>query len=318
MLDRRGRNIDYLRISLTDRCNLRCVYCMPADGIDKKYHEDILRFEDIEKVIDAAASLGVKKVRFTGGEPLILKGIEKLIAYTASIPAINDIGITTNGILLAEQAEALQKAGLTRVNISLDTLDKAKFKAITRGGNIEKVFAAIEKCMNLAMFPVKLNTVLMRGFNDDEIEDFINLTKDYPIQVRFIELMPLGQGAIDYEKKKLPIDEVIAQYPKLVRIKDRSRVAQVYQLPGALGSVGFISPVSCKFCSDCNRIRLTASGTIKPCLHSEEEINLKPYLNDEAALRRVLLQSIYEKPAEHHLETDNKSQTNRMMFQIGG
>lgn len=318
MLDKRGRNIDYLRISLTDRCNLRCVYCMPEDGIDKKYHEDILRFEEIEKIIDAAASLGVKKVRFTGGEPLILKDIEKLIAYTAAIPTITDIGITTNGILLAEQAEALQKAGLTRVNISLDTLDKKKFKEITRGGDIAKVFAGINKCMELGMFPVKLNAVLMRGFNDDEIDDFIELTNNYPIQVRFIELMPLGQGAIDYEKKALPIDEVIAQHPQLVKIKDKSRVAQVYQLPGALGSVGFISPVTCKFCKDCNRIRLTASGTIKPCLHSEEEINLRPYLNDKAALAEVLMNSIYEKPAEHHLETDNKSRTNRMMFQIGG
>lgn len=318
MLDRRGRNIDYLRISLTDRCNLRCVYCMPEDGIEKKYHEDILRYEEIEKIIDAAASLGIRKVRFTGGEPLVRKDIEKIIAYTSSIPAINDIGITTNGILLADKAEELHKAGLNRINISLDTLHAEKFKQITRGGDITKVFAAIEKCMNLGMFPIKLNTVLMRGFNDDEINDFINLTRDYPIQVRFIELMPLGQGALDFEKKSLPIDEVIALYPELERIKDKSRVAQVYQMPGALGSVGFISPMSCKFCSECNRIRLTASGTIKPCLHSEEEVNLKPFLNDEKALRELLMKSIFEKPAEHHLEKDFKSRTNRMMFQIGG
>ena len=318
MLDKRGRNIDYLRISLTDRCNLRCVYCMPEDGVDMKYHEDILRFEEIEKIIDAAASLGVKKVRFTGGEPLILKDIEKLIAYTASIPTITDIGITTNGILLAEQAEALQKAGLTRVNISLDTLNKDKFKEITRGGDIDKVFQAIDKCMELGMFPIKLNTVLMRGFNDDEIDDFIDLTNNYPIQVRFIELMPLGQGALDYKKKALPIDEVIAQHPQLIKINDKSKVAQVFQMPGALGSVGFISPVTCKFCKDCNRIRLTASGTIKPCLHSEEEINLRPYLDDKVALTEVLMNSILDKPEEHHLETDNKSRTNRMMFQIGG
>ena len=318
MLDKKGRTIDYLRISLTDRCNLRCVYCMPEDGVDKKYHEDILRYEEIEKIIDAAASLGVKKVRFTGGEPLILKDLEKLIAYTASIPAINDIGITTNGILLADKAEELQKAGLSRVNISLDTLDNDKFKEITRGGDITKVFAAITKCMDLGMFPIKLNTVLMRGFNDNEIDDFIQLTMDYPIQVRFIELMPLGQGALDYKSKALPIDEVIAQHPELIKIKDKSKVAQVYQLPGALGSVGFISPVSCKFCSDCNRIRLTSSGTIKPCLHSQAEIDQRPFLNDEEALKQVLMDSIYEKPAEHHLEIDHKSQTNRMMFQIGG
>ncbi len=318
MLDKRGRSIDYLRVSLTDRCNLRCVYCMPEKGIEKKCHEEILRFEEVEKVIKACATLGIKKVRFTGGEPLILRGLSKLIKNTASIPGIEDISITTNGMLLADMAEELKNAGLKRVNISLDTLNAEKFKKITRLGDINKVFNAIEKCLSLDMIPVKLNTVLMRGINDDEIGDFLNLTMDNPIQVRFIELMPIGEGFKYFDKCNMKVEEILERHPELISVKDDSKVASVYKLPGAKGSVGLISPISCKFCSDCNRIRLTAIGTIKPCLHSAEEINLKPYLNDEQKLIEVIKDSVYNKPAEHHLETEGKSETDRMMFQIGG
>jgi cyclic pyranopterin phosphate synthase len=318
MLDKKGRNIDYLRVSLTDRCNLRCIYCMPEDGIDKICHEEILRFEEVEKVITACAALGVKKVRFTGGEPLVLKGLDKLIKHTASMPDINDISLTTNGMLLADMADDLKKAGLKRVNISLDTLQSEKFKKITRHGDINKVFSAIEKCLSLDMVPVKLNVVLMKNVNDDEIGDFIKLTMDSPIQVRFIELMPIGEGQKYFDKCSMKVEEIIEKFPELVPIKDDSRVASVYKMPGAIGSIGLISPVSCKFCSDCNRIRLTSTGTIKPCLHSAEEINLKPYLNDEQKLIDVIKNAVYNKPEEHHLETEGKSDTDRMMFQIGG
>ncbi len=318
MNDKRGRTIDYLRVSLTDRCNLRCIYCMPEDGVDKMCHHDILRFEQIEKIITASAALGIKKVRFTGGEPLILKGLDKLIAHTASMPSVNDISLTTNGILLADMAEDLNKAGLKRVNISLDTLKADKFKELTRYGDINKVFSAIEKCMSLNMVPIKLNVVLMKGINDDEIGDFINLTKDMPIQVRFIELMPIGEGLKYFDKCSMKVEEIIERFPELVQIKDDSKVASVYRMPGAKGSVGLISPISCKFCSDCNRIRLTSVGTIKPCLHSSEEINLIPYLDDEKKLIEVIRDAVLNKPAEHHLETDKKSETNKMMYQIGG
>ncbi|MDF2949317.1 MAG: molybdenum cofactor biosynthesis protein [Sedimentibacter sp.] len=318
MLDKKGRNIDYLRVSLTDRCNLRCIYCMPEDGIDKICHEEILRFEEVEKVITACAALGVKKVRFTGGEPLVLKGLDKLIKHTASMPDINDISLTTNGMLLADMADDLKKAGLKRVNISLDTLQSDKFKKITRHGDINKVFSAIEKCLSLDMVPVKLNVVLMKNVNDDEIGDFIKLTMDSPIQVRFIELMPIGEGQKYFDKCSMKVEEIIERFPELVPIQDDSRVASVYKMPGAIGSIGLISPVSCKFCSDCNRIRLTSTGTIKPCLHSAEEINLKPYLNDEQKLIDVIKNAVYNKPEEHHLETEGKSDTDRMMFQIGG
>ncbi|MGB4439894.1 MAG: GTP 3',8-cyclase MoaA [Sedimentibacter sp.] len=318
MLDIRGRTIDYLRVSLTDRCNLRCIYCMPEDGVEKKCHEDILRFEQVEKIITASALLGIKKVRFTGGEPLILKGLDKLIAHTASMPSINDISITTNGILLADMAKDLNKAGLKRVNISLDTLKADKFHAITRLGDINKVFSSIDKCLSLDMVPIKINTVLMKGMNDDEIGDFIKLTKDMPIQIRFIELMPIGEGFKYFEKCSMKVEEILERYPELVQIKDDSRVASVYKMPGAKGSIGLISPISCKFCSDCNRIRLTSVGTIKPCLHSAEEIDLIPYLDDEQELINVIKNAVFNKPAEHHLETERKSETSKMMYQIGG
>jgi len=318
MLDKTGRKIDYLRISLTDRCNLRCVYCMPEKGIEKISHNDVVRFEDLEKVISAFAALGIKKVRFTGGEPLILKGIEKLIKFTSSLSSIEDVSLTTNGILLFDKVEGLKKAGLNRVNISLDTLDKDKYKEITRGGDITKVLSSIEKCISINLMPVKINVVLMRGINDNEVDDFINLTKNMPIQVRFIELMPIGEGLKLYEKSSMKIDEILQKHKELIPIKDNSNVASVYKIEGAKGSIGFISPISCKFCNDCNRVRLTSMGSIKPCLHSQEEINLKPYFHDEKKLKQVIEDAIYNKPDEHHLEEDKKSQTDKMMYQIGG
>lgn len=318
MFDKRGRNIDYLRVSLTDRCNLRCIYCMPEKGIEKICHDEILRFEDIEKIIKAFALLGIKKVRFTGGEPLILKGIDKLINSTSLIPGIEDISVTTNGIYLADMAEDLKRAGLKRVNISIDTLEAQKFKKITRLGDISKVFDSIDKCLSINMAPVKLNIVLMRGINDDEIGDFLKLTLNNPIQVRFIELMPLGEGLKYYDKCSMKVEEILERYPNLIPLADESKVASVYRLPGAKGSVGLISPISCKFCGACNRIRLTATGTIKPCLHSAEEVNLKPYLDDEHKLLKIIEDAVYNKPEEHHLEADGKSDTDRMMFQIGG
>lgn len=318
MLDKIGRKIEYLRVSLTDRCNLRCIYCMPEDGIKKKYHHDILRFEEVAKIISASVKLGVNKVRFTGGEPLILKGIDKLIAYTALMPSIKDIAITTNGILLADMASDLKRAGLNRVNISLDTLNAEKFKYITRIGDINKVIEGIEKCLSLDMVPVKINTVLMKGINDDEVNEFLYLTKQFPIQIRFIELMPIGEGSKYFNKCSMEVEEIIKNHPELVPVEDKSNVASIYKLPGAKGSVGFISPISCKFCSNCNRIRLTASGSLKPCLHSAEEVNLKLFLHDEKLLISALENAIYNKPQEHHLETDKNSSTNRMMFQIGG
>lgn len=318
MLDKTGRKIEYLRISLTDRCNLRCIYCMPEEGIKKLSHDDIMRFEDFEKVISACASIGIKKVRFTGGEPLILKGIERLISYTASLKEIEDISLTTNGILLEGMADKLLAAGLNRVNISLDTLDENKYRTITRGGNLGDVFKSIDKCLNIGLVPVKINTVLMKGINDDEIDAFIGLTRSLPVDVRFIELMPIGEGLKYYSSGSMSVGEILDRRKELIPAESKSSVASAYRLEGAKGMVGFISPMSCKFCRDCNRIRLTSTGTLKPCLHSREEISLRPYLDDYDMLVKILKDAVYNKPEEHHLNEQGKSDTPRDMYQIGG
>jgi len=319
MRDSHGREINYLRVSVTDRCNLRCKYCMPEQGIISKQHDDILRFEEILKIVKAAVNLGIKKIRYTGGEPLVMKDVDKLIYETSKLSGIDDISITTNGILLSDMASDLKKAGLNRVNISLDTLDSEKFRSITRIGNLDKVLESIDKCLSLGLKPVKINTVLMRGFNDTEFDDFLDLTRKLPIEIRFIELMPIGEGIKLYEKNKISFKEMLDRHPELNHIETpKSSTAQLYKLEGAKGKIGFISPVSCKFCENCNKIRLTSIGTIKQCLHSKEEINLRPYLNNEELLTNTIKQAIFDKPLEHHLEEEKISRSEKMMYQIGG
>jgi cyclic pyranopterin phosphate synthase len=319
MKDSQGRNIDYLRVSVTDRCNLRCIYCMPEQGVEKKAHEDMLRFEDIIQVVRAASILGIKKVRYTGGEPLVMKDIDKLIYETSKLERIEDIALTTNGVLLDDMAEVLKKAGLKRVNISLDTLDKNKFRYVTRIGDLNKVLSGIDKCLSLGMKPVKINTVLMKGINDGEIDNFISFIKENPVEVRFIELMPIGEGAKLYEKSKMSFKEVLCDHPELISLRSRpGSTAEMYTLSGAKGKIGFISPISCKFCSDCNRIRLTSTGTIKLCLHSEHEESIREYLKNEVALTAALKDAILNKPSEHHLEEEKTSRSRKMMYQVGG
>lgn len=319
MKDIYGRNINYLRISVTDRCNLRCIYCMPEQGIEMKSHDDVLRFEDIVKIVKAAAKLDINKIRYTGGEPLVMKDIDKLIYETSKQQGINDISITTNGILLDDMAEDLKKAGLNRVNISLDTLNKDRFKTITRIGDLDNVIKGIYRCLEIGISPVKINTVLLKGINDTEFNDFLNLSRELPVEIRFIELMPIGEGTKLFEKSKVNFAELLMQHPELIPIEsEKSSTAQLYKIEGAEGRIGFISPLSCKFCSDCNKIRLTSVGTIKQCLHSEKEINLKDYLNDENQLLNALRYAIYNKPSEHHLERDLVSRSIRHMYQIGG
>jgi cyclic pyranopterin phosphate synthase len=292
---------------------------MPEKGIIKADHNDILRYEEIVKVVKAFSLLGIKKVRFTGGEPLIMEGFDKLVYETSKISSIDDIAITTNGILLGDMADKLKKAGLGRVNISLDTLKADKFSKITRGGDINKVLNAIEKSLSVGLEPVKLNIVLIKGINDDEIGDFIKLTKNEPLHVRFIELMPMGEGLKYYETGKISSGEVLENHPELIPVTEKSSgVAQIYKLENAKGSVGFISPLSHKFCSNCNRIRLTAAGTIKPCLHSRDEVCIKGIVNNEDLLLNTLKKAINSKPMEHHLEDNNGSESQKMMFQIGG
>ncbi|WP_186429153.1 GTP 3',8-cyclase MoaA [Clostridium sp. BSD9I1] len=320
MIDKHGRIINYLRVSLTDKCNLRCIYCMPEICLkSNKENPPQLKINNVIKMINAVSKLGIEKIRYTGGEPLVVKNIDKLIYETHKINAIKDIALTTNGIFLEEMIYDLKVAGLNQINISLDTLRSDRYKKITRGGELNKVFKALEKSLGLGFKAVKINTVLLKGINDDEIRDFINLTKEYPIHVRFIELMPLGEGIKYYDKFSMTSREVLQRFPELIQEKrNEVSTAEIYTLKNAIGKVGFISPLSCKFCDSCNKIRLTSEGKIKPCLHSDEEIDIMPYLDNEKELLSRIGYSIMEKPKEHHIEEVHKTNTHRMMFQIGG
>lgn len=317
MKDQFDREITYLRVSITDRCNLRCRYCMPADGVCKVNHQEILRYEEILEIVAMAAELGVKKVRVTGGEPLVRLGCADLCAGISSIPGIQEVVITTNGILLEQQAEALHRAGVKRVNVSLDTMNPEKYRSITGGGDIQRVLRGIEAARKVGMTPIKINTVLMGGFNDGEIPEFVEMTRTHPIELRFIELMPMGPGAEFGESAYLPGQTVLDRVPELRPLPEDGGVARLYQLPGAAGRVGLISPLSRHFCGTCNRLRLTSEGALKPCLHSSQEIPLRGLHGD--ALREAMVSAILAKPKMHGaLDAHHRSQAGRNMNTIGG
>ena len=318
MIDSYGRNINYLRISITDLCNLRCRYCMPEKGITKIQRDQILRLEEIYELAKIFVSLGVNKVRITGGEPLIRKGILNLIENVGKLNGIKDFAMTTNGILLKKYAGNLRSAGLNRVNVSLDTLDEKKYHDITRGGCLKDVLEGIEEARKVGLAPIKLNTVLIGGFNDSEIESFVNLTKYEKIDVRFIELMPIGQTKDWSLNKFISNKTVLEKVKELKKIerKDVSSPAEYYKLPDGKGRVGLISPVSHKFCRNCNRVRLTADGKLKDCLLSDYEIDLKSALRNGGNLKKIIIDSINNKPKEHNLEKGEYVKRN--MTAIGG
>lgn len=313
-----GRNINYLRISLTDRCNLRCKYCMPECGVDKFNHDDMLSLEEIYEITKSFVSLGVDKIRFTGGEPLVRKGMVELVAKVAKLDGVKDIAMTTNGLLLKRFAKDLKDAGLNRVNVSLDSLDPDKYKEITRGGNIEDFLSGIEEAKRVGLEPIKINTVLIGGFNDSEIKTLVNLTIDEKIDVRFIELMPIGEAASWSKERFISNDIILETVKDLIPVEreDHSSPATYYKLPGAKGKVGIINPVSCKFCDNCNRVRLTAEGILKLCLHSNKEINLREALREGRDVKKLILESVLKKEESHHLE--DGEYTDRNMNQIGG
>ena len=318
MKDSFGREINYLRISLTDRCNLRCEYCMPHGGIDKYCHEEILTLEEIYEIAKTFVELGVNKIRLTGGEPLTRLNVVDLVHKISKLEGVKELAMTTNGILLKKFAEPLKRAGLDRVNISLDTLDPKKYREITRGGKLSDVLEGIEEAKRVGLTPIKINTVLIGGFNDDEIEDMVGLTEKEEIDVRFIELMPIGE-AIDWSKEKFLPNEIIIDKIKGLKPvprKDKSSPAVYYKLANGKGNVGIINPISCKFCKDCNRIRLTSKGQLKLCLHSNLEIDLRSALRNGEDLKKLIIESIGKKEESHHLEDGNYITKN--MNQIGG
>lgn len=313
MKDRFGRNITYLRISVTDLCNLRCKYCMPKSGVKSLCHSDILSIEEIVEIVKVASKNGIKKIRLTGGEPLVRRGFINLCKQISKIDEIEDIAITTNGVYLKDMADELFENKVRRINFSLDTLIKEKYNDITRRNDFDKtmesLFYAIKKG-----FKVKINVVLIGGFNDDEIQDFVNLANDYDLEVRFIELMQIGETA-NWSKDKFVSNKIVLEKVPKLEFDGVSGVAKIYKIKGQKGRIGLISPISCSFCEDCNRIRLTSDGKLKPCLHSKDEINLKGLSGEE--LEEVFKRGIYEKPEKHHLE-DGKSESARDMNKIGG
>lgn len=319
MRDSFGREINYLRISLTDRCNLRCLYCMPEKGIANKItHDEILSLDDIYRIARVFTKLGVNKIRLTGGEPLVRKGIVGLVEKLSRLNGVKDLTMTTNGLLLKDMASSLKDAGLSRINISLDTLNENKYREITRGGDLTKVIEGIREAKRVGLVPIKINTVLIGGFNDNEILDLINITREEDIDVRFIELMPIGE-AVDWASKNfISNNEILKKAGNLMPVEkeDVSSPAVYYKLPDGKGKVGIINPISCKFCEHCNRVRLTSTGKLKLCLHSNEEIDLKKYLYSDQALEDIILQSVNKKEECHHLE--DGAYITRNMNQIGG
>ena len=317
MLDAYGRKITYLRLSVTELCNLRCRYCMPEDGVCKKRHEEMLTEEEMLCAVEAAASLGVTKLRITGGEPLVKRNILSICRRAAAVEGIGEVCLTTNGLLLPQLAQPLREAGVRRVNLSLDTLDEKKYTYITRRGSLSQALDGLEAALDAGFERVKLNTVLIGGFNDDEIPALARLTQQYPVDVRFIELMPMYDSGDFGPQAYLPGSVVTEHLPELKPQPDGDGVAKLYRLPGALGNVGIISPISAHFCGACNRIRLTADGKLKPCLHSTLEYSVKGL--DFAGMQALLRQVILEKPRWHgELSVDHRSQAGRNMNEIGG
>lgn len=321
MKDGMGREIDYLRVSITDRCNLRCIYCMPETGVEPVAHSEILTFEELVRVCGSAASLGVRKLKLTGGEPLVRRGVTELVRDLRAIEGIEQVTMTTNGILLGAMARGLADSGLCAVNISLDTLDPMRFAAVTRGGELSKVLASIDAALEAGL-RVKLNCVPARELGTGEITALSLLAKERPIDVRFIEMMPIGLGGaftgVPAEELRRTLE---AAFGPLVPCGDLrgNGPARYYSLEGFAGKIGFIGAVSECFCAECNRVRLTAEGFLKLCLHAEDGLDLRALLRggvSDAELTEAMRAGILQKPARHHFE-ERRGNT-KIMSQIGG
>ncbi len=325
--DRWGRQVTYLRISVTDRCNLRCVYCMPPEGVTWQPHDRMLTYEEITAVVRVAAENGVNEVRLTGGEPLVRKGITELVREIAAVPGIEDISLTTNALLLEKMAVPLAQAGLRRVNISLDTLQPEKFARITRGGSFAQVWRGILAAEAAGLTPIKINVVAVRGINDDEIAALAGLSLVHPWNIRFIELMPVknqeswGPGFPPPDQAYFSVQEIFELLkpwdPRPVESKVGSGPAREYRLDGGPGKVSFITPIGEQFCDRCNRLRLTADGYLKPCLLSDREIYLLPALRAGEPVLPLLMEAVEAKPQGHELDQKHLP-AGRCMQQIGG
>jgi cyclic pyranopterin phosphate synthase len=331
MLDGQKRKIEYVRISLTDRCNLRCQYCMPAAGIEKLRHEDILTFDEVVRVSRALASLGVRKIRLTGGEPLVRRGIVGLVRELKAIDGIEQVVLTTNGVQLAALAQPLREAGLDGINLSLDTLDPAVFHRLTRIGSLDDALAGLQAAREAGIRRIKINCVPLAGVNEPDICRLADFAQRDPIQVRYIELMPIGCArtaglrGIPTAKVRQMLEEHFGLGPMLPVQAQAGAVngpAVCYRLPGFAGEIGFIDALEHKFCASCNRVRLTAEGFLKLCLNAKDGLDLRELLRggiSDENLRLALRQSIWHKPVEHHFkEAHDASRDRRAMYQVGG
>ncbi len=328
LIDPFGRAVTYLRISLTDRCNLRCVYCMPAQGLKWQPRADQLSVEEIVRAVETAAQGGVKRIRLTGGEPLVHPHVVEIVQRIASVPDIEEVSLTTNAILLERFAEPLAQAGLKRVNVSLDTLDAERFKRITRGGRIERVWKGIAAAERAHLAPLKLNTVIVRGVNADELIPLARLTVENEWHIRFIELMPIGNmqswGA-DFpapESRYVSVQEMREALAALHLRPESAPLgngpARTFRIPGALGTVGFISPLGEHFCQNCNRLRLTSDGKLRSCLVIPKEVPLREALRTGKPLDDYFTQAVMRKPQQHDLQVAMLAASQRGMSQIGG
>ncbi len=318
LVDSYGRGIEYLRISITDRCNFNCIYCQSKKPWKWLSSEEILSFEEIEEIARVSSELGVKRIRLTGGEPLLRKNVEVLIKKLSQIAGIEDLSLTTNGYFLEEKALILKAAGLKRINISLDTLKREKFKKLTGKDELNKILRGIEKALEVGFNPIKINVVVIKGFNDEEIIDLAKLSLDKPLEVRFIEFMPIGKNPLWNESKVFYIAEVkriLESFKKLEPvISVGGGPAKSYRWEGALGKIGLISPLSEHICKNCNRMRITADGRLRPCLFSDFEIDLKSALRE----RKTSLKKIFELALKKKPEKGLKNFTLKPMRAIGG
>ncbi|MFH0787053.1 MAG: GTP 3',8-cyclase MoaA [Pseudomonadota bacterium] len=327
LLDSYKRRLNYLRISLTDRCNLRCVYCMPEQGVPKIFHEDILTYEELLRLARLSVRLGIEKIRLTGGEPLVRKNLTDFISTLKTIPGIRDISLTTNGVLLADQARALWQAGIKRINVSLDTLDREKFSRITRFDFYDQVWEGIQEAERIGFSPIKINVVAMRGINDDEILSFGRLSLEKPYHIRFIEFMPLGEENGWKAERFISSEDTLQKLQTLgplfpVNGRGLDGPAKRMAFTGAKGEIGLISPISEHFCTSCNRLRLTAEGRLRVCIFSDRETDLRTPLRQGASdeqLEAVIHEAILQKPKEHPVKLGPlPRKCQRQMSKIGG
>jgi GTP 3',8-cyclase len=325
LIDRCNRKLNYLRISITDRCNLRCVYCMPYDFIPKLQHKEILSYEEILRIVRISVRLGISKVRITGGEPLIRKGVYDFLKQLTKIHGLLDVSLTTNGVLLKDNIHKIKSAGIKRINISLDTLNRKKFRQIAGYDFFNQIWEGIELAQKMGFDPIKINVVPLKGVNDDELPDIAALSIAYPFYIRFIEYMPMGTNQMEIDRHLLfpEIKKRIDQLGKLIPVEKgmNDGPAERFKFESARGEIGFIRPISRHFCNTCNRLRLTASGQLRPCLMSDVQVDLKTPLRkgcSDDELIEVFLKAVRLKPSEHNLSVDHPAGVSAQMCAIGG